>query len=1221
MLSGIRRKRSNGGAGVVLGGGVVDVRGGSNRGGWLDGMASGGGDRGRDRGRERERDREREKERTGLGVGGGEGGSVGGLVGSAGMGGSGASKAMAAAAATTAGNTGKAGNSQTQMQTQVPSLGSQLTQMAKDAQLKHLAQQQGNQSSISNQHPHSRSNSGHHQKAHKAHSRTLSPSNVNQSSLSSFPNPNQISLNQNLPMALPHLAQLLMHSSQYPDPAATNNLNSNPASTSSPPQPSLLNNSNPKSSPHPQPPPSSSPNATQQSAPRQSSATGPSYFVPVSSPNPYSRQPSRPAPPQPTDQDAALIAAVESRSILRVRDALSKGAKPSARKWVKFSCRVFRDWERKDGRVVTKDLGELRHDVALGESALALAIMVGQADIAEALLDAGGPDLVHDPVEWTLWAYHLPWTHDDWTRKRVACTFTFNSALSFALGAGRVTSADGLPLLDWQRDLDHAHTLRVNKKGGVVRLVDPQWSSERCDEVTVRPSAEVVRLIVKRGGLVTERVADAAKRLARRDILQALGMNPQLAPSSASASNMNAISANLSAASNSNPQSTTSGSVTQTSSTPPALPSFPQPLYLANPPTPSQFQSQTPPSSVSPIHPIRSSSASLVSTPATAPPHNVSHSHPNSHRPPSLISLPVPPPQSSLQGVGPVVGGSAGANPGTATASIVGSVNGRPISTSELSLALTGNTGGGNGAGQVTNPSQPPTTPTPRGALLQRPHSAATAPAAVGGSASSVGGVGAGLWKDLSFAAREREKEGYWRSGVGNGGPGGGGAGSRSIASVSLASVTGAGSVVGSMVWRDAREREKERVGDDVPLTPTAQTYPGAPVAQSGMNFVTNHSTTSPLRSPMPLAAAMASPSNSSYTPVSPYLARAAAAASASVAVSLSAFPYPSDSVSIDPSRRASPPPSPSPAPSGTASSGVVQIGNSGRAPSVTVSTSGGMLQVKSPAPLPVQKARHSVSSMSLSLSSLAAALVYPSVSTSAISSTSVNTQGAVGGGIGGGGASTSSMTTAPGFNYNFNNNKPLDDLLKSHADLELRLASMDAGHRRKLSAVERERDEWRRRAEAAQRECEAAREREARLIARMAELEGRGVGAGRTGRRAGSARGVREGSPLGLGSSHGGTLGVGQGADLNRSGSGRRSVSSSGTGGENTTLPSAMTGFGDVFRAASGETGELQTISGGASQVTTDGWEFGVRERERERDRDKWKRPGMVDSGVGVVW
>ncbi|KXS18374.1 hypothetical protein M427DRAFT_67804 [Gonapodya prolifera JEL478] len=247
------------------------------------------------------------------------------------------------------------------------------------------------------------------------------------------------------------------------------------------------------------------------------------FFVPQSSGNPYARAPSQRPPPALSDIDASLIAAVEARNLSRVKDALSRGARPSARKWVRFSCRVYRDWEvRPGGNVVTRDLGELRHDVTLGESALACAIMCGHVEIVQALLQ-GGAD-ANDPVEWQIYHAHSPWTHDDWTRKRCAGSVSYNSALAFAVNAGRVLSSDGLPIPDWQRDLDGGH-IRVNKKGGVVRLLDPQWSTERCDELRMRVSAEVVRVLVRKGGLVTDRVIDAARRLQRRDVLEALGLS------------------------------------------------------------------------------------------------------------------------------------------------------------------------------------------------------------------------------------------------------------------------------------------------------------------------------------------------------------------------------------------------------------------------------------------------------------------------------------------------------------------------------------------------------------------------------------------------------------------------------------------------------------------------------------------------------------------------
>ncbi|KAJ3335737.1 hypothetical protein HDU93_004583 [Gonapodya sp. JEL0774] len=186
--------------------------------------------------------------------------------------------------------------------------------------------------------------------------------------------------------------------------------------------------------------------------------------------------------PRDSTANERLIEAAEENDLEGVRKALADGADPNARKSVTLKVNLS------DGQKV--------EDTLAMESALCLAIRNGAADqraveVVETLLNAGAnPNAV---VEWKASNFFDKWTPKEWFGKfRWLTTYRFPSALEFAL-----TTAHGKPF---------------NEKGGHVVLDNPADKDVRRDEFPLKPNMDIILLLLRHGGKITNTALQAAKK-------------------------------------------------------------------------------------------------------------------------------------------------------------------------------------------------------------------------------------------------------------------------------------------------------------------------------------------------------------------------------------------------------------------------------------------------------------------------------------------------------------------------------------------------------------------------------------------------------------------------------------------------------------------------------------------------------------------------------------
>ncbi|KAJ3343757.1 hypothetical protein HDU93_006669 [Gonapodya sp. JEL0774] len=210
-------------------------------------------------------------------------------------------------------------------------------------------------------------------------------------------------------------------------------------------------------------------------------------------------------------RESTLIDAVESGNVQLVRQLLSEGTSPNARKISVLTVNTGR-WDRNSGPP--------RTDSSDGESALALAIVAGNFELVKALLEfKADPNMA---ISWQLSGLD-PWTADSWNRSRWAINWLYPSSLSFAVGRlGRVTNSDGKTVSNWQSDAENALRLRVNKRGSCPKIVNPSLNADRLVEITFTPKIEIVSLLLRYGGKVSDELLDAARTLKDRKFYELL---------------------------------------------------------------------------------------------------------------------------------------------------------------------------------------------------------------------------------------------------------------------------------------------------------------------------------------------------------------------------------------------------------------------------------------------------------------------------------------------------------------------------------------------------------------------------------------------------------------------------------------------------------------------------------------------------------------------------
>ncbi|KAJ3334687.1 hypothetical protein HDU93_007443 [Gonapodya sp. JEL0774] len=222
----------------------------------------------------------------------------------------------------------------------------------------------------------------------------------------------------------------------------------------------------------------------------------------------------------PTDK---LIKAVEADDFLAATTALAEGADPNTRKKVSIVCSIFENskWSNSSigGRSPTPVGGFVgRSRWALGESALAVAILQNNARMVRLLLDHGAdPEL---PIEWRIIRGRTVWTAPIWNRVIETgnwdLAYYFPSALELALGEGAAMDMMGDIKVECKEDT--VLELWTNLPGSVY-LSDPgtkDGDQTTYSVVEFSPNLEIIEMLLALGVHVSPDIEPALRRCARQ---------------------------------------------------------------------------------------------------------------------------------------------------------------------------------------------------------------------------------------------------------------------------------------------------------------------------------------------------------------------------------------------------------------------------------------------------------------------------------------------------------------------------------------------------------------------------------------------------------------------------------------------------------------------------------------------------------------------------------
>ncbi|KAJ3340249.1 hypothetical protein HDU93_007211 [Gonapodya sp. JEL0774] len=206
-----------------------------------------------------------------------------------------------------------------------------------------------------------------------------------------------------------------------------------------------------------------------------------------------------------SDLDAQLIDAVENGNVVEVRRLLAAGAKVTTRKKVSIRVTVG---------------SEVKTDTNDCESCITLAIMHGHLDVVRALLEARADGFdVNDGVTWTIANCNRNWTPAIWER-RWREIMSFPSLLTMAVArAGNAVDMVQKSISSIPRP---GGKVSINFRGSHVSLTGLQQPDDVRLLHQMRPSLEMVQLVLEFGAKVTPRELDAARNYPGRKIFKLL---------------------------------------------------------------------------------------------------------------------------------------------------------------------------------------------------------------------------------------------------------------------------------------------------------------------------------------------------------------------------------------------------------------------------------------------------------------------------------------------------------------------------------------------------------------------------------------------------------------------------------------------------------------------------------------------------------------------------